>query len=159
MVVVALLDYRQLRLYAPVVYVASCLGLLVVLTPLGSIVNGAHSWISLPGGFQIEPSEYAKLSVILISAILLGELRARRDSGPGCGAVAIALAVAAVPIVLVVAEPDLGVVMLMLALVIGADRAVRRPAALARLGTGRRGAGPWSRWSTCTCSRRTRSAG
>ena len=38
------------------------------------------------------------------------------------------------PIVLVVAEPDLGVVMLMLALLVGADRAVRRPAALARLG-------------------------
>ena len=118
MVVVAFLDYRQLRLYAPFVYVASCIGLLVVLTPLGSIVNGAHSWISLPGGFQIEPSEYAKLSVILISAILLGELR-HGEKRPRMRAVAIALAVAAVPLVLVVAEPDLGVVMLMLALVVG----------------------------------------
>jgi rod shape determining protein RodA len=118
LVVVSFLDYRQLRLYAPFVYVASCIGLLVVLTPLGSIVNGAHSWISLPGGFQIEPSEYAKLSVILISAILLGELR-QGEKRPRMRAVAIALAVAAVPLVLVVAEPDLGVVMLMLALVVG----------------------------------------
>jgi rod shape determining protein RodA len=118
LVVVSFLDYRQLRLYAPFVYVASCLGLLVVLTPLGSIVNGAHSWISLPGGFQIEPSEFAKLSVILISAIVLSELR-QGDSRPRLRAIVIALAVAAVPLVLVVAEPDLGVVMLMVALVVG----------------------------------------
>ncbi len=46
---VSMLDYRQLRLYSPFVLGLSCLGLLVVLTPLGSIVNGARSWISLPG--------------------------------------------------------------------------------------------------------------
>ena len=118
LVVVSFLDYRQLRLYAPVVYVVACLGLLVVLTPLGSVVNGAHSWITLPAGFQIEPSEYAKLSVILISAILLSELR-QGEKRPRIRAVAMALAIAAVPIVLVVAEPDLGVVILLLSLVIG----------------------------------------
>jgi rod shape determining protein RodA len=118
MVAVALLDYRKLRLYAPVLYGVSCLGLLIVLTPLGSIVNGAYSWISLPGGFQIEPSEYAKLSIILMSAMLLGELR-QGEQRPRLRTTAIALAFAAVPIVLVEAEPDLGVVILMLALIIG----------------------------------------
>jgi rod shape determining protein RodA len=118
MVAVALLDYRKLRLYAPVLYGVSCLGLLIVLTPLGSIVNGAYSWISLPGGFQIEPSEYAKLSIILISAMLLGELR-QGDQRPRLRTAGIALALAAVPTVLVEAEPDLGVVILMLALIIG----------------------------------------
>jgi rod shape determining protein RodA len=118
MVAVALLDYRKLRLYAPVLYGVSCLGLLIVLTPLGSIVNGAYSWISLPGGFQIEPSEYAKLSIILMSAMLLGELR-QGEARPRLRTAGIALAFAAVPIVLVEAEPDLGVVILMLALIIG----------------------------------------
>jgi len=118
MIAVAVLDYRQLRLYAPIVYGLSCLGLLVVLTPLGSIVNGAHSWISLPGGFQIEPSEYAKLSLILMTAMLVGELR-HSDRRPALRAVGVALAVAAVPIGLVAAEPDLGVVILMLALIVG----------------------------------------
>jgi rod shape determining protein RodA len=115
---VSLLDYRQLRLYAPFLYAVSCLGLLVVLTPLGSIVNGAHSWISLPGGFQIEPSEFAKLAIILVTAIILGELR-QGDTRPRIRTVALAGAVAGFPIVLVVLEPDLGVVILMLALVIG----------------------------------------
>jgi rod shape determining protein RodA len=118
MVAVAMLDYRQIRMYAPVIYVLSGLGLIVVLTPLGSIVNGAYSWISLPGGFQIEPSEYAKLSIILLAAMLLGELR-QGDERPRLRAAGLALALAAVPIVLVMAEPDLGVVILMLALIIG----------------------------------------
>ena len=60
MVAVSLLDYRQIRMFAPIVYVAACLGLVAVLSPLGTTVNGARSWITLPGGNQIEPSEFAK---------------------------------------------------------------------------------------------------
>jgi rod shape determining protein RodA len=115
---VSMLDYRQLRLYSPIVLGLSCLGLLVVLTPLGSVVNGAKSWITLPGGFQIEPSEYAKLSVILVSAMILGELRPG-DTRPRPRALLAAIGLSFVPLVLVVAEPDLGVVMLMLAMLIG----------------------------------------
>jgi rod shape determining protein RodA len=118
MVVVAFLDYRQLRLYAPFIYGLSCLGLLIVLTPLGSIVNGAYSWISLPGGFQIEPSEFAKLSIILMTAMIIGELR-QGDQRPRLRAAGVALAFSVIPIVLVAAEPDLGVVILMLALIVG----------------------------------------
>jgi rod shape determining protein RodA len=118
MAAVSFLDYRQLRLYAPVLYGVSCLGLIVVLTPLGSIVNGAYSWISLPGGFQIEPSEFAKLAVILMTAMIVGELR-QGEKRPRLRAIGIALGVAVVPTVLVAAEPDLGVVILMLALIVG----------------------------------------
>ena len=121
MVGVSMLDYRQLRQYAPVVLAASCLGLIVVLLPLGRIttpVNGSKSWISLGGGFQIEPSEYAKLSIIFVSAMILGDVP-RREVRPRIRAVAIMLAVSAVPLVLVVAEPDLGVVILMLSLIVG----------------------------------------
>jgi rod shape determining protein RodA len=118
LVAVSLLGYRQLRLYAPFLYAVSCLGLLVVLTPLGSIVNGAHSWISLPGSFQIEPSEFAKLAIILTTAIILGELR-QGETRPRLRTVGLAAGCAALPIGLVVLEPDLGVVILMLALVIG----------------------------------------
>jgi rod shape determining protein RodA len=121
MVGVSMLDYRQLRLYSPIVLAASCLGLLVVLMPLGHItapVNGAKSWITLPARFQIEPSEYAKLSIILVSAMILGHIPSR-ESRPRPRAVAIMIACCMVPLILVLAEPDLGVVMLMLALMIG----------------------------------------
>ncbi|HTP15672.1 MAG TPA: rod shape-determining protein RodA [Streptosporangiaceae bacterium] len=118
MVTVSALDHRQLRLCAPILYAVSIVGLLVVLTPLGSIVNGAHSWISLPGGFQIEPSEFAKLAVILLVGMALGELKVG-ETRPGPRAALVAIAAAGVPILLVVAEPDLGVVMLMLAILAG----------------------------------------
>jgi rod shape determining protein RodA len=120
MVGVSFLSYRQIRVYAPVVYILSTIALLAVLVLPAHLttVNGAHSWISLPGGFQQEPSEYAKLSVILISAILLSEVR-QGDNRPRLRAIVIALAVAAVPIVLVLAQPDLGVVMLLVALMVG----------------------------------------
>jgi rod shape determining protein RodA len=118
MATVSMLDYRQLRLYAPVVLVLSCLGLLAVLSPLGSVVNGAKSWITLPGGFQIEPSEYAKIAVIFVAAIILSELRPG-ETRPGPRKIALTLALCMVPLLLVVAEPDLGVVILLLALIAG----------------------------------------
>jgi rod shape determining protein RodA len=112
MVAVSLLDYRQIRMLAPIVYVAATLGLLAVLTPLGSTVNGAKAWINLPGGFQIEPSEYAKIGLVLVIALVFGELR---DSGqlPRPRHVAGVFALAAVPIALVEREPALGVVILL----------------------------------------------
>ncbi len=118
MLAVATLDYRQLRLLTPVVYAASCIGLVIVLTPLGSMVNGAQSWISLPSGFQLEPSEYAKLAVIGVAAMILGELR-RGEDRPRLRAVGAAVACSAVPFILVVLQPDLGVTILMVALLVG----------------------------------------
>jgi rod shape determining protein RodA len=118
MLVVSTLDNRRLRLYAPVIYGLSCLGLIIVLTPLGSVVNGAHSWISLPSGFQLEPSEYAKLAIVLVAAMILGEVR-QGEQRPRLRAVAGAVACSAVPFTLVVLQPDLGVTILMVALLAG----------------------------------------
>jgi rod shape determining protein RodA len=122
MLIVSSLDVRQLRLYAPILYGLSCLGLLAVLTPLGSIVNGARSWISVGAGFQIEPSEFAKLSVIVISATLLSGLRSG-EMRPGTRAIGLTLGLAALPTLLVAAEPDLGV-MIVLVLIVGGQIAL-----------------------------------
>jgi rod shape determining protein RodA len=116
MLIVSSLSTRQIRLYAPIVYGLSCLGLLAVLTPLGSIVNGARAWISIGAGFQVEPSEFAKLSVIVISATLMSGLRS--GERPGARAIARTLGLAALPILLVAAEPDLGV-MIVLVVIVG----------------------------------------
>ena len=118
MLVVSSLDARQLRLWAPILYIASCVGLVAVLTPLGAIVNGAKSWISIGAGFQIEPSEFAKLSVIVITAMLLSDVR-HGQTRPSAKSVGLAIVVAAVPILLVVAEPDLGVTIVMVLLLVG----------------------------------------
>jgi rod shape determining protein RodA len=72
MLVVAALGRRHLRACALAACAVSWAGLLLVLTPLGTTVNGARSWIALPGGFQLEPSEYAKIAVIGMTALILG---------------------------------------------------------------------------------------
>jgi rod shape determining protein RodA len=118
LIAVSLIDYRILRMATPVVYAVACLGLLVVLSPLGATVNGAHSWIALPGGFQIEPSEFAKIGMILMLAVILGDLR-DRPSRPGALEVALALACGGLPLLLVILQPDLGVTILLLVLLVG----------------------------------------
>lgn len=49
------LGHRGLRTVVPLLYGASVFLILLVLTPLGSTINGAHSWIKLPGGFSSSP--------------------------------------------------------------------------------------------------------
>ena len=110
MFAVSFVDSRRMRSWAPLVYGATLLALLAVLSPLGSDINGAHAWISLPGGFQVEPSEFAKVALVLIVATVFSQARGTR---PGLRSVLLALAVAAPLIVLVVIEPALGVAMVL----------------------------------------------
>ena len=110
---VSLVDTRQLRTWVPFFYGATMLGLLAVLTPIGSEINGAHAWISLPGGFQVEPSEFAKVALILGIASIFGRARPGVSGGPGVRSLLTALACAAPLIGLVVIEPALGVALVL----------------------------------------------
>jgi rod shape determining protein RodA len=114
----ALVDYRLLRAYAPVVYVASCLGLVAVLSPLGSTINNARSWIVIGGGFQIQPSEFAKVALVVGMAMILGEKR-DNESDPRDGDVILVLALAAVPMGLIMLQPDFGTMMVFVFTILG----------------------------------------
>ncbi|HEY2793973.1 MAG TPA: rod shape-determining protein RodA [Micromonosporaceae bacterium] len=115
--VVAVVDYRALRTYAPIVYVLSCIGLVAVLA-VGSTVNGAHSWILLPAGFAIQPSEFAKVALIVGMAMLLTERRERENRRPVAD-VPLLLALAAVPMALIMLQPDVGTVMVFVFTILG----------------------------------------
>jgi rod shape determining protein RodA len=117
MAAVSMLDYRQIKMLSPWVLVLSILGLLAVLTPLGTPVNGAKSWIDLPAGLEVEPSEYAKIAVILMGAMFLSQIPQGRTK-PGLRNVAMTVAIAAIPLLLVYKQPDLGVVVLLTALLV-----------------------------------------
>ena len=111
MFVTASLDYRRIRRWTPVLYGLSLLLLLAVLV-IGQSVNGAKAWIALPGGFQVEPSEFAKLGLILSAAWLLS--RRNLPSGrPTIRDVLFAGLAAAPLIALVEKEPALGVTLVL----------------------------------------------
>jgi rod shape determining protein RodA len=113
----AVVDYRLLRAYAPLIYVASCVGLVSVLL-VGQTINGAHSWIVLGGGFQVQPSEFAKVALVVGMAVLLAERRTQERASRGAD-VPLALALAAVPLGLVMLQPDLGTAMVFVFTVLG----------------------------------------
>ncbi len=104
------IDYRMLRAYTPIVWGLGVIGLTAVLIPgLGSEVNGAQAWIPLPGGFQIQPAELAKISIIVGMSMLLSEYRHENDE-PTNKDVIQALLIAAIPVGLILLQPDMGTV-------------------------------------------------
>ncbi len=113
-----LIDYRLLRAYTPIVWALGVLGLLAVITPgVGSTVNGAKAWIALPGGFQIQPAELAKISIILGISMILAEKNGA-GADPSDRDVMKALGVAAVPIFLIMLQPDLGTTLIISASIV-----------------------------------------
>jgi len=112
------IDYRLLRAYTPFLWGAAVLGLLIVLIPgLGTEKNGAKAWIALPGGFQIQPAEFAKVGIIIGMAMILSE-RSHDSDKPSNKNVLQSLAVAALPVLLIVLQPDMGTILIIAASVV-----------------------------------------
>ena len=113
-----LVDYRLLRAYTPIIWLAAVIGLVIVLIPgLGSEINGARAWIALPGGFQFQPAELAKIAIIVGIAMIMADRENSHDD-PNDLDVLKALAIAAVPVLLIVAQPDLGTVLIISAAIL-----------------------------------------
>ena len=113
-----LIDYRLLRAYTPIIWLASVIGLVIVLIPgLGSEINGSRAWISLPGGFQFQPAELAKIAIIVGIAMIMADRENAHDD-PNDLDVLKALAISAVPVLLIIAQPDLGTVLIISAAIL-----------------------------------------
>ena len=70
MLAVLAVDYRRWRDLAPWFYAATTLSLVALLL-VGQSRKGAVAWFEV-GGFQLQPSEFAKITLILILAAYLG---------------------------------------------------------------------------------------
>lgn len=113
-----IIDYRLLRAYTPIVWGAGVIGLIIVLIPgLGLEVNGAQAWIGLPGGFQIQPAELAKISIIVGMSLILSE-RTHDSNEPTSRDVLQALLVAGIPVLFILLQPDMGTVFIISASVV-----------------------------------------
>jgi rod shape determining protein RodA len=119
MVVASRLDARLLRLFGPIVYVISLLGLAAVFL-VGSTVNGAHAWIRLGGGFELQPSEFMKLGLVVGMAVLFVQRSAERDDAPPTTLdVVLAMTLIALPLAMIMLQPDLGSAMVLAAAAFG----------------------------------------
>jgi rod shape determining protein RodA len=114
------LGHRRARAIIPFIYGVVILMLLAVLSPLGSTVNGAHSWIVIGGGFSLQPSEFAKIAIVLgMAMILSGRVDAGDLQHPGHRSVLQALGLAVVPMMIIMCMPDLGSTMVLVVIVLG----------------------------------------
>ena len=105
-VAVSLIDYRFWLSVAHWFYLVALLPLLLVLLPgIGSERYGATRWLDF-GFFAFQPSETAKVAVLLITASLLirSEIGTVRQSLGVLGKLALAVGV---PMVLILLQPDL----------------------------------------------------
>lgn len=100
-------DVRWLRAVAPWIYLAGLAGLGLVLSPLGETVNGSRSWLFLPGGFSVQPSELAKIGLVIGLAMILAEGRDPYRP-PAWREVLLAWVLTALPVGLIMLQPDLG---------------------------------------------------
>ena len=112
------IDYRLLRAYTPFLWGAGVIGLVIVLIPgLGAEINGARAWIALPGGFQIQPAELAKIAIIIGMSMILSE-RSHDSDEPTSKDVLQSLAIAAIPVLLIILQPDMGTILIISAAVV-----------------------------------------
>jgi rod shape determining protein RodA len=110
-VISLLFDYRALRDYAPLVYAAGVLLLVLVLTPVGHKQAGAQRWIDF-GVLQIQPAEIMKVLIVAAMAAMVSSERGIHSFGQ----VLSAMGLVAIPAALVYVQPDLGTVMVFLAI-------------------------------------------
>ncbi len=115
---VLLTDQRWVRILTPLVYAGSVVGLLLVLV-MGSTINGSQSWL-LIGGMSIQPSEFAKLAVVVGMALFVAErTESSRRRRVGNVEVIGMLAIAGLPAALILLQPDLGTMLVLSATVFG----------------------------------------
>lgn len=107
-------DYEKTARWHLPFYVIA-VGLLVAVLKIGFAPTGATSWITL-GSFRLQPSELAKIAVILSLANFLAR---RMEAVGSVGVVLKSLLLAGVPVLLVLLQPDFGTALVIVAVWFG----------------------------------------
>lgn len=114
MVFMASFDYLKLRTYSGIIY-GAIVGLLVLVFIIGQVLLGAQRWLPL-GPFTLQPSELAKLALIIMLATLLSK---KKDFGVDKRDFLIALGYTGLYLLLVFVQPDLGTALVFVAIMFG----------------------------------------
>ncbi len=111
---ITLFDTRTFQRIAWVVYGGVLLLLLVVLVK-GRVVMGARRWIGV-GPLNLQPSELAKVAVMLALAAWFHVDAEKRKDGYGLLGLVVPLVIVLVPAVLTLRQPDLGTALIIVAI-------------------------------------------
>lgn len=108
MAMAARMDYRGWAKLTPLLYIGMLVSLVAVLV-LGKTALGATRWINF-GFFQFQPSEFAKLVIIIVLAKYFSE---NYDFLDNPRHMVVSLLYVVLPVGLVLAQPDLGTAMVL----------------------------------------------
>ena len=108
---ILLLDAKFFSIFSPVIYGITVLLLMAVLV-IGTRVAGNQAWISIGGGFRLQPSEFAKFGTSLLLARYISNFNPKfRDFK----SIAFAAAIIGFPLILILLQPDAGSALVFLA--------------------------------------------
>lgn len=107
-------DYRGLDKFTPYIYVGNLI-LLGVTLVMGKVVSGAQSWLALGPLSSFQPSEIAKIAIVIT---LAKHLEAKRDLQKLKG-LASPFVHVGVPMALILLQPDLGTAMVFVGILFG----------------------------------------
>ena len=106
MFIVMLIDYNLLVKISPILYVIFII--LLVLVLFTEPINGASSWFTIED-FAFQPSEFAKVVVILFLAFSMSKIQEKKKEEINKPwKLGLVLLIAIVPIFLIILEPDYG---------------------------------------------------
>jgi rod shape determining protein RodA len=112
LVVTAMIDYRVIQRFSPLLHLVVILMLVFVLFyGMGNSSSQVDRWIRL-GPFFLQPSEFVKYSLVLYLAYHFNE--SRRIGDLGLKDLIVPVAVTAIPFVLILQQPDLGSAIILL---------------------------------------------
>lgn len=110
MIIVIFVDYNLIARISPVLYGLAIVALIAVL--FTEPINGASSWFKITESVTIQPSEFAKVILIIFLAYVLVQFQKRDKTEINrIWKLAVILLTVGVPIILIVVQPDYGTVM------------------------------------------------
>lgn len=113
MSIVLMIDYNTIASLAPYVYIVNVL-LLIIVYAIGKTTMGAQRWIPI-GPFSLQPSEFAKLAVIVSLSKHLEKTKGVKNIKD----LILVFLHVGVPLILILKQPDLGTSLVLLAIMFG----------------------------------------
>jgi cell division protein FtsW len=110
MLIMMRIDYHYLQKYRTAIFIAALLGLVFVLIPeIGTVTYGARRWVRFGSYFGYQPSEFAKLAMIIFMSGYIAKNREKMSTFARGFVVPIILI--GVVSLLILKEPDFGTAM------------------------------------------------